>query len=126
MTKSNVEGKTVAIIHRLSGQEEEILRSELRKVIRDERNHDGRDKAKAVPRPLIPVTKPNAGSHAYDVDQPIGEVALYEEGRHHMPGDAGVEYAAMGQHGCREETVSTALNDVENMDPDLRHPDEHG
>ena len=122
MTKSNVGGKAVDIIQRLSGQEEEILRSELRKAIRDERNHDGCDKAKAVPRPLIPMTKPNVGSHAYDIDQPIEEVALYEEGLHHMHGDTGMRYAVMGQHVCRDETVSTSCNDINLRQQTLHHP----
>ena len=99
-TNIRVEGKTVDIIHRISGQEEEILRSELRKVIRDERDHNGRNRATAVTRPPIPVAKPDLGSHANDTAQPTGEVTPYGKGQHHTPSDAGVGYAVMGQHGC--------------------------
>ena len=44
-----------------------------------------------------------------------------------MPCYAGMGYTMLGQHGRRERTVSTALNDVNNVYPDfhqqtLHHP----
>ena len=113
------------IIHRLSGQEEEILRFELRKIIRDKRDHEGRDKARAVPRPPIPIIEPNVGSHADEIDQPIRGVTRYEEGWHSMPCYAGVGHAVLGQHGRRERTVRTALHDIKNVCPDFHQQTPH-
>ena len=127
MARNSVKNDISEIVHRLLGQEEEALRHELKKIVRDERYDDDRDKARAVPRPPIPIIQPNVGSHADEIDQPIGGVTRYEEGWHSIPCYAGVGYAVLGQHGRRERTVSTALNDVKNVYPDfhqqtLHHP----
>ena len=61
-----VGGEAIDIVCRLSGQEEEILRSELRKVIRVERDHDCVDKGETISEPLMPGTIPSVGSHAED------------------------------------------------------------
>ena len=100
MTKSNVKGKTVDIIHRPSGQEEEILRFELRKIIRDERD---RDEARAAPKPPIH----NIGLHA------VEEVAQGRGGWHCVPCYGGGEGATPGHHTNGEEFT--------NMDTNIDH-----
>ena len=94
MTRSYVKGKTVDMNYRLSGQEEEILRSELRKIIRDERDHLGRDEAKAAPKPLIH----SVGLHALE------EITQDREGWHIVPRYDNGE-GAMPDHHAKEEGV---------------------
>ena len=117
MARNNVKNETLEIVHRLLGHEEDTLQHKLGKIVRYERQDDDRYKARAVPRPPIPITEPNIGSHADEIDQPIQGVTRHKEGWRSTPRYARVGCAVLGQQGRREKNVSMALHDTKNAFP---------
>ena len=64
VARSALKGEMVDLIHRLASQEEEILRSELRKTIQEKRAADPHDKTDPPPPKLATIALPSADPEA--------------------------------------------------------------